>query len=159
MARRRVQRWVRVLRLSARHIAQVRGAACIQACRAQSRLVALVSDDAAKRRIRQRYRIEQTFSYDETTPCLDSVDAVYIALPNSMHAEYAMRPRAPACTLCENRWRSPSANAWRWWTRAAVPREADGRVIGSISRRSTSASSISCARAHREPKFFNSSSP
>ena len=45
-------------------------------------LVAIVSDDATKRReLSRRYRIEQTYSYDDYDACLEQVDAVYIALP------------------------------------------------------------------------------
>ena len=53
-------------------------------------------------RRRHRYR------YDEFEACLEQVDAVYIALPNSMHAEYTdPRRAAPACTCCaKSRWRS-----------------------------------------------------
>ena len=46
--------------------------------------------------------VEHTFSYDDYDACLEQVDAVYIALPNSMHAEYAIRAaRAGVHVLCE----------------------------------------------------------
>ena len=42
------------------------------------------------------------FSYDEFDDCLRTVDAVYIALPNSMHAEYTIRAaRAGIHVICE----------------------------------------------------------
>jgi glucose-fructose oxidoreductase len=65
-------------------------------------LAALVSDDEQKRRVLGRkYRVD-TYSYDEYERCLESVDAVYIALPNSMHAEYTIRAaRAGVHVLCE----------------------------------------------------------
>jgi glucose-fructose oxidoreductase len=68
-----------------------------------SRVVALVSDDPAKRRaLSRKYRIEGAYSYDEYDQCLDRVDAVYIALPNSMHAEYTVRAaNAGVHVLCE----------------------------------------------------------
>ncbi len=84
------------------HIAQ---AAVLPAFRhaANSTLVALVSDDARKRReLARRYRVEQVFDYDGFDECLAMVDAVYIALPNSMHAEYTIRAaRAGVHVLCE----------------------------------------------------------
>ena len=71
--------------------------------RRNSKLVAIVSGDRTKRReMAKRYRVEHAFSYDEYDECLRLVDAVYIALPNSMHAEYAIRAaRAAVHVLCE----------------------------------------------------------
>jgi glucose-fructose oxidoreductase len=71
--------------------------------RRNSRLVAVVSGDRTKRReIARRYRIEEAFTYDDFEDCLAGVDAVYIALPNSMHAEYAIRAaKAGVHVLCE----------------------------------------------------------
>jgi predicted dehydrogenase len=68
-----------------------------------SRLTALVSDDPAKlRTLKKKYRVEHACSYEDYDECLASVDAVYIALPNSMHAEYAIRAaRAGVHVLCE----------------------------------------------------------
>ena len=85
------------------HIAQVAVLPAFAHAKRNSRLVALVSDDHAKRRtLASRYRVESTFSYDDYDACLEQVDAVYIALPNSMHAEYAVRAaRAGVHVLCE----------------------------------------------------------
>src|SRR5437879_4457664 len=69
-----------------------------------SRLVALVSNDEDKRReLGERYKIK-TCSYAQYGECLedDAVEAVYIALPNSMHREYAERAaRHGVHVLCE----------------------------------------------------------
>lgn len=69
-----------------------------------SRLVALVSGDAKKHRVvGKRYKVP-VFGYEQLDECLamPEVDAVYIALPNTMHAEYAVRAaRAGAHVLCE----------------------------------------------------------
>jgi glucose-fructose oxidoreductase len=69
-----------------------------------SRLVALISDDEDKReRLSRKYDCE-AFSYEEYEECLarDEVDAVYIALPNTMHTEYTVRAaRAGVHVLCE----------------------------------------------------------
>jgi glucose-fructose oxidoreductase len=63
----------------------------------------VVSDDRTKRReIAKRYRVDRTFTYDQFDDCLAEVDAVYIALPNSMHAEYSVRAAtAGVHVLCE----------------------------------------------------------
>src|SRR5688572_23698436 len=85
------------------HIAQVAMLPAFAHARRNSKLVALVSDDARKRReLARRYRVAATYSYDEFEECLEQVDAVYIALPNSMHAEYTIRAaRAGVHVLCE----------------------------------------------------------
>jgi predicted dehydrogenase len=85
------------------HIAQVAVIPAFAHARRNSMLVAVVSGNRTKRReIAKRYRLEHAFSYDEYDECLGLVDAVYIALPNSMHAEYAIRAaRAGVHVLCE----------------------------------------------------------
>jgi glucose-fructose oxidoreductase len=85
------------------HIAQVAVLPAFRHAARNSQLVAAVSDDAAKRRaVAKKYRLPRTFSYDEYDECLNEVDAVYIALPNSLHAEYTIRAaRAGVHVLCE----------------------------------------------------------
>jgi predicted dehydrogenase len=85
------------------HIAQVAVIPAFAQARRNSKLTAIVSGDRTKRReIAKRYRIDHAFGYDEYDECLRLVDAVYIALPNSMHAEYAIRAaRAGVHVLCE----------------------------------------------------------
>ena len=85
------------------HIAQVAVLPAFAHARRNSRLVAIVSGDRTKRReLARRYRLDHAFSYEEFDDCLQVVDAVYIALPNSMHAEYTIRAaRAGVHVLCE----------------------------------------------------------
>jgi predicted dehydrogenase len=85
------------------HIAQVAVLPAFVHARRNSRLVALVSGDPSKlRTLKKKYRVEHTCSYEEYDACLEQVDAVYIALPNSMHAEYTIRAaRAGVHVLCE----------------------------------------------------------
>lgn len=70
-----------------------------------SQLTALVSDDPAKlKKLARQYGAAGTYGYDEFEKCLSSgeVDAVFIALPNDLHSEYAVRAaKAGVHVLCE----------------------------------------------------------
>ncbi len=70
-----------------------------------SELAAFVSGDPEKdKALGEKYGISQIFSYDGYDELLHSgkIDAVYIALPNHMHAEYAVRAaQAGIHVLCE----------------------------------------------------------
>jgi predicted dehydrogenase len=85
------------------HIAQVAVLPAFAHAARNSRVAALVSGDPAKlRALSKRYRIDNTYSYDQYDACLADVDAVYIALPNSLHAEYTIRAaKAGVHVLCE----------------------------------------------------------
>jgi glucose-fructose oxidoreductase len=85
------------------HIAQAAVLPAFRQARRNSKLVAVVSGDRTKRReIAKRYRLDHAFDYDEYEDCLRLVDAVYIALPNSMHEEYTIRAaRRGVHVLCE----------------------------------------------------------
>jgi predicted dehydrogenase len=75
--------------------------------RGNSRLTALVSGDAGKRRaLADRYDLPEsaTFDYDDYEACLarDDVQAVYIALPNHLHRDYTVRAAERGVNvLCE----------------------------------------------------------
>jgi glucose-fructose oxidoreductase len=70
-----------------------------------SELAALVSDDPKKlKSLSKKYKVPLTYSYDDYDECLRSgeIDAVYIALPNSMHRAYTVAAcRAGVNVLCE----------------------------------------------------------
>ena len=85
------------------HIAQVAVLPAFAHAKRNSELAALVSDDTTKRyELGRKYQVAQTYTYDEYDQCLQQVDAVYIALPNSMHAEYTIRAaKAGVHVLCE----------------------------------------------------------
>ena len=97
-----VTRKIRYAVVGLGHIAQVAVVPAFAHARRNSLLAAVVSGDRAKRReIARRYRVD-AFDYDDYEECLRHVDAVYIALPNSMHAEYTIRAaRAGVHVLCE----------------------------------------------------------
>ena len=84
-----------------------------------SRLVALLSDDEEKReKLSRKYRCD-AYSYDQYDECLrrDDVDAVYIALPNTLHAEYTVRAaQAGAHVLCEKPMATSEADCRRMIT-------------------------------------------
>ncbi|MGH7393183.1 MAG: Gfo/Idh/MocA family protein [Candidatus Rokuibacteriota bacterium] len=69
-----------------------------------SRLAAVVSGDRAKAQlVAQQFRAA-AYHYDELRQCLqrDDVQALYIALPNSLHCDYAVEAaRAGVHVLCE----------------------------------------------------------
>jgi len=70
-----------------------------------SKLVALVSGDPKKlAKLGAQYKVPNKLSYAEYDEFLSSgqVDAVYIALPNNLHAEYSIRAsQAKVHVLCE----------------------------------------------------------
>jgi len=69
-----------------------------------SRLVAVVSGDRAKAQAVAGEFKATAYGYDELRQCLqrDDVNAVYIALPNSMHCDYSVEAaRAGVHVLCE----------------------------------------------------------
>ena len=88
------------------HIAQVAVLPAFAHAGQNSQLTALVSGNPTKRvQVSTRYGIPHVYSYrDWRNRCLKDghVDAVYIALPNSLHCEYAVRAaRAGIHVLCE----------------------------------------------------------
>jgi predicted dehydrogenase len=76
------------------HIAQVAVLPAFGNARRNARLAALVSGDPVKlEELGAKYHVDQRYSYERYDEMLKSgdVDAVYIATPNSLHAEYAIR--------------------------------------------------------------------
>src|SRR6185436_12552196 len=56
------------------------------------------------KKLGRKYNVRSLYSYEEYDACLSSgeIDAVYIALPNTMHRDYAERAaRAGVHVLCE----------------------------------------------------------
>jgi glucose-fructose oxidoreductase len=86
------------------HFAQDAILPAFEHAKENSRLVALVSGDPEKaRELGERYGVP-VFSYERFEECLalPEVEAVYIAVPNSLHSEYAVRSaKAGVHVLCE----------------------------------------------------------
>src|ERR1700743_328783 len=87
------------------HIAQNAILPAFEHARGNSELAALVSDDPAKlRELAKAYGVENCFSYRDYELCLPSreIDAVYVALPNNLTADYCVRAaEAGIHVLCE----------------------------------------------------------
>src|SRR6202021_4102449 len=73
------------------HSAQVAVLPAFKSAR-NSEIFALVSGDSRKREtLAKKYRVAQACSYENYDQILSLVDAVYLALPNHLHKEYAVR--------------------------------------------------------------------
>lgn len=84
------------------HIAQVAVLPAFKST-SNSELFALVSSDPEKlNKLGKKYALEHLYSYQDYSRVLSNVDAVFIALPNHMHREYAVRAVAAGVhVLCE----------------------------------------------------------
>jgi len=113
----RADRRVRYAVVGLGHIAQVAILPALENAKENSELRALVSGDSAKlKELSGTYHVPRTFSYQQYEECLHSgeVDAVYIALPNSLHCEYAVAAaRAGIHVLCEKPMAVTSADCIR----------------------------------------------
>ena len=91
--------------VGAGNIAQVAVLPAFAHATSNSQLVAVVSSDAEKRAgLAKRYDLELTGRYEELESVIErgKVDAVYIATPNALHKELALRAAAAgAHVLCE----------------------------------------------------------
>ncbi|WP_433932770.1 Gfo/Idh/MocA family protein [Sorangium cellulosum] len=98
-------RKIRYAVVGAGNIAQVAVLPAFKNAAENSELVAIVSGDAEKRAaLGKRYGVAELGGYDELEDVLKRarVDAVYIALPNTMHREYTERAAAVGVhVLCE----------------------------------------------------------
>src|SRR6188472_3089051 len=99
------KRLIRYAVVGCGHIAQVAVLPAFGNARRNSKLAALVSGDPVKRaELTKKYDVAKAVDYGGYDALLKSgeIDAVYIALPNTLHAEFAERAaRAGVHVLCE----------------------------------------------------------
>jgi predicted dehydrogenase len=142
------------------HIAQIAVLPAFAHAKRNSVLTAVVSDDSAKRReIARKYGLERTYSYAEYERCLEAVDAVYIALPNSLHAEYTIRAaKAGVHVLCEKPL-AVTVSECRRMIQACRDHHAKLMVAYRLHFEEINLEVMDLIRKGRigEPKFFNSS--
>ena len=126
-----------------------------------SELVAIVSGDRNKLALlKQRYRVPFAVHYDEYEGLLRSgeIDAAYLVLPNSEHADYTVRTaRAGVHVLCEKPMATTEDECWRM---IAACEETDVRLmIGyRLHFERTNLEAIELVRAGKigDPRVFDS---
>ena len=158
--RSRSPRTIRYAIVGLGHIAQVAVLPAFAHAKRNSQVAALVSDDETKlRQLSRRYRIEATYSYRHYEKCLAEVDAVYIALPNSMHAEYTIRAAAAGVhVLCEKPMAVSAEECERMIT-ACREHRVKLMIAYRLHFEEINLKAIELVRSGRigEPRFFNSS--
>jgi len=143
------------------HIAQVAVLPAFANARRNSRLAGLVSGDPVKRaELARKYGVERTWSYEEYDACLKGgeIDAVYIALPNALHHEYALRAaQAGIHVLCEKPMALDEAECQRM-AEAARATRARLMVAYRLHFERANLEAIEVLRSGRlgEPRLFNS---
>jgi len=143
------------------HIAQAAVLPAFGNARRNSRLAAIVSGDPVKREeVKRRYGLDKAYSYEQYDQCLagGAIDAVYIALPNHLHREYAERAaRAGVHVLCEKPMALDEQECERM---ARAAREAGVKLMVAYRLHFERANleAIETARSGRigEPRLFNS---
>jgi glucose-fructose oxidoreductase len=156
------RRQVRYAVVGLGHIAQVAVLPAFGNARRNSKLAALVSGDPVKReQLSRQYKVEKTCSYEQYDALLKSgeVDAVYIALPNSLHAEYAIRAaQAGVHVLVEKPMALTEEQCERM---AAAAREAGVKLMVAyrlhFERANLEAMEVARSGRIGEPRLFNSS--
>ena len=155
------KRLIRYAVVGCGHIAQVAVLPAFGNARRNSKLAAIVSGDPVKREeLKKKYEVETAVDYAQYDELVRSgkIDAVYIALPNSMHAEYTERAaRAGVHVLCEKPMAVTEAECELM---ARVARENKVRLMVAYRLHFERANleAVEVARSGRigEPRLFNS---
>jgi glucose-fructose oxidoreductase len=155
------KRLIRYAVVGCGHIAQAAVLPAFGNARRNSRLAAIVSGDPVKRaELSRKYEIDKAYSYQQYDALLGSgaIDAVYIALPNSLHAEYAERAaRAGVHVLCEKPMALTEAEC-ELMARAAREHRVKLMVAYRLHFERANLEAIEIARSGRigEPRLFTS---
>lgn len=143
------------------HIAQAAVLPAFSNARRNSRLAAIASSDPVKREeLARKYEIDKAYSYEQYEAMLRSgdIDAVYIALPNNLHAEYAERAaRAGVHVLCEKPM-AVTETECELMARAARENDVKLMVAYRLHFERANLEAIEIARSGRigEPRLFTS---
>ncbi|MGZ3695524.1 MAG: Gfo/Idh/MocA family protein [Bdellovibrionota bacterium] len=143
------------------HIAQTAVLPAFSHAKKFAQISALVSGDAEKLdKIGRKYKVKNLFSYENFDLCLRSeeVDAVYIALPNSLHLDYAIQAlRSGVPVLCEK----PLAMSESDCQRLIHAAEVSGAKLMTAYRLHFDQANIKAAKLAKEKigdlRYFNSS--
>ncbi len=143
------------------HIAQQAVLPSFAHAKGSSTLAALISSDPKKlRALGRRYGVERLYSYDKFDECMSSgeVDALYIALPNHLHAEYTVRAaRHGIHVLCEKPMAMTSKDCLAM-IRACEKNDVRLMIAYRLHFEKANLSTIDMVRRGRigEPRLFNS---
>ena len=126
-----------------------------------SLLTGLVSSSAEKRRkLAKKYDVESTWSYDEYDNCLHSgqVDAVYIALPNDMHREFAIRAARAGIHILSEKPLAVTARDCQVMINEAEKNRVKLMTAYRLHNEETNLRAIEIVSSGKigEPKYFNS---
>ena len=144
------------------HIAQVAVLPAFGNARRNSRLCALVSGDPVKlEELGRKYQLERRCSYAQYDELLRSgdIDAVYIALPNSLHAEYAIRAAEAGVHVLVEKPMAVTEEQCERMANAARDAQVKLMVAYRLHFERANLEAIEVARSGRigEPRLFSSS--
>jgi predicted dehydrogenase len=142
------------------HIAQAAVLPAFRHARENSRLVALVSGDATKRRTLGERHGVPAYRYEDLDDVLarDDVDAVYVALPNTHHAECAVRAARAGVHVLTEKPMATSEEDCRRMIQAAEESEVALMVAYRLHFEPANVEAVETVRSGRigEPRFFTS---
>jgi predicted dehydrogenase len=142
------------------HIAQTAVLPAFAHAKESSRLAALVSGDSRKRKaLGARHRVP-AFRYEDLDDVLarDDVDAVYIALPNTLHEECAVRAARAGVHVLTEKPMAVSEDACRRMIEAAEESDVRLMVAYRLHFERANLDAVEVVRSGKigEPRFFTS---